>query len=164
MKHLTLVAMLLVLAVGAGTANVAAEPTNVEQSQSQAAAACFLPKTKFVLHAGLAFGAFHRYLYKPFKAHAFTGASKVKTIAKAAAAALFVYHETNEALKQAHCSKTLTVLVSPLTAVVAAVKSAGSTLKSGGVPDIGALGSEFDAIGNSAGGIGVPIKDIAHGL
>jgi hypothetical protein len=29
------------------------------------------PKTKFVLHAGLAFGAFHRYLYKPFKAGTF---------------------------------------------------------------------------------------------
>jgi hypothetical protein len=25
---------------------------------------------KFVLHAGLAFGAFHRYIYKPFKAGA----------------------------------------------------------------------------------------------
>ena len=29
-------------------------------------------KTKFVLHAGLAFGAFHRYLYKPYKNHAFS--------------------------------------------------------------------------------------------
>jgi hypothetical protein len=28
-------------------------------------------KTKFVLHAGLAFGAFHRYLYKPYQAGTF---------------------------------------------------------------------------------------------
>jgi len=31
-----------------------------------------LAKTKFVLHAGLAFGAFHRYIYEPFRSGAFT--------------------------------------------------------------------------------------------
>ena len=32
-----------------------------------------LPTAKFVLHAGLAFGAFHHWIYKPFKAGAFSG-------------------------------------------------------------------------------------------
>ena len=29
-------------------------------------------KTKFVLHAGLAFGAVHRYIYKPYRSGGFT--------------------------------------------------------------------------------------------
>jgi len=37
-----------------------------------------LPTAKFVLHAGLALGAFHRYIYKPFKAGPFTSGSLFK--------------------------------------------------------------------------------------
>lgn len=51
-------------------------------------------KTKFLLHAGLAFGAFHRYIYKPFKNGGFTPVSSHKlAIVKAGAAGLFAYHE-----------------------------------------------------------------------
>src|SRR5881275_2563083 len=59
-------------------------------------------KTKFVLHAGLAFGAFHRWIYKPAKAgelaHPF---QHPLTAAKAALAAAFVYHEVKLALADA---------------------------------------------------------------
>jgi hypothetical protein len=123
-----------------------------------------LPKTKFVLHAGLAFGAFHRYIYKPFKAGSFTGPDKVKTIAKAAVAALFVYHELNEALKQAQCSHTLQVLVSPITALLGTIKTATDTLKSGGLPDISSLGNSFDQLGQTAATNGISIIDLAHSL
>ena len=71
-------------------------------------------KTKFVLHAGLAFGAFHRYIYKPFRSGGFTPALKHKlAIVKAGAAALFAYHEIKIALVDAQSSATLSKLVSP---------------------------------------------------
>src|SRR5947209_2597206 len=73
-------------------------------------------KTKFVLHAGLAFGAFHRYIYKPLKQGKFSGGlfhHKVATI-KAALAAAFAYHEVKLALKDARSSKILSKALSPL--------------------------------------------------
>src|SRR5581483_11234934 len=60
-------------------------------------------KTKFVLHAGLAFGAIHRYIYKPYKQGKFAGGlfhHKLATI-KAALAAGFAYHEIRLALNDA---------------------------------------------------------------
>src|SRR5579871_5950614 len=89
--EVAVVVLLVALAIGASSASSAtASSTGAAQVKN---ATCFFPKTKFVLHAGLAFGAFHRYIYKPFKAGSFTGPDKVKTIAKAAIAAAFVYHE-----------------------------------------------------------------------
>ncbi len=151
----------LVLALGLGASGASATGSSAAGAQQ---ATCFFPKTKFVLHAGLAFGAFHRYIYKPFKAGAFTGPDKVKAIAKAAIAGAFVYHELHEALKQAQCSHTLTVLVSPITAVLGVITNATNSLKGGSVPDIASLGSSFDQIGQTAGGVGTPIKDIISNL
>ncbi|MET9070245.1 hypothetical protein, partial [Streptosporangium sandarakinum] len=52
-------------------------------------------KTRFALHAGLALGAFHRYIYRPLRSGGFkAGAEKRKrTFAKAAVAGLFTIHE-----------------------------------------------------------------------
>ncbi|MGW5260131.1 hypothetical protein ACWEQG_04100 [Microbispora sp. NPDC004025] len=52
-------------------------------------------KTRFALHAGLALGAFHRYIYKPLRSGGFkAGAEKRKrTIAKAAIAGAFALHQ-----------------------------------------------------------------------
>ena len=62
-------------------------------------------KTKFLLHAGLAFGAFHRYVYKPFKAGAFSHPLQHKlALLKAGAAALFVVHEVRKAREDAQAS------------------------------------------------------------
>src|SRR5579872_4769375 len=118
----------LVALSAVGVSSVAAAPL---QTARAGEAACFLPKTKFLFHAGLAFGAFHRYIYKPFKAGSFSGPDKVKTIAKAAIAAAFVYHELHEALNQAQCSSTLAVLVSPITAVLGLITNATNSLKGG---------------------------------
>ncbi len=52
-------------------------------------------KTKFVIHVGLAFGAFHRYIYDPYKAGAFRAGAggRTKALLKAGAAALYAAHE-----------------------------------------------------------------------
>jgi hypothetical protein len=77
-----------------------------------------LAKTKFLLHAGLAFGAFHRWIYKPFKAgelqHPFT---HKLTFIKALAAGGFVLHEVRLARADAAHSKLLSHVVLPLAEV-----------------------------------------------
>ncbi|MBO0691872.1 MAG: hypothetical protein J2P58_03150, partial [Acidimicrobiaceae bacterium] len=51
-------------------------------------------KTKFVLHSALAFGAFHRYIYKPFRSGSFSSSNhftkRLLAFGKATAAGLFV--------------------------------------------------------------------------
>ena len=59
-------------------------------------------KTKFVLHAGLAFGAFHRWIYKPFKAGELSHPFRHKLVfVKALAAGAFVLHEVKLAREDA---------------------------------------------------------------
>src|SRR5512135_2757309 len=66
-------------------------------------------KARFVANAGLAAGAFHRYIYKPLKAGGFKqGADKRKrTFAKAAVAAVFVANRLNAAKENARGDPTL---------------------------------------------------------
>ncbi len=73
-------------------------------------------KTKFVLHAGLAFGAFHRYIYNPYRAGTFKAGApgRTKALAKAGASALFVAHEVKAARDAAAGDPTLCKLAAPL--------------------------------------------------
>ncbi|WP_433246196.1 hypothetical protein ACQPYK_44800 [Streptosporangium sp. CA-135522] len=66
-------------------------------------------KTRFALHAGLALGAFYRYIYKPLRSGGFkAGAEKRKrTFVKAAVAALFAAHELKVAKRFAMANPTL---------------------------------------------------------
>jgi hypothetical protein len=87
---------------------------------------------KFIFHAGLAFGAFHHFIYTPFKDGKFTKGSlfsKIKTYAGAALAGAFTYHETKLALEDAKQNKALSVLVAPLTALVSLFDSIVSKIK-----------------------------------
>ncbi|MER5646931.1 hypothetical protein [Streptosporangium sp. NPDC002524] len=66
-------------------------------------------KTRFALHAGLALGAFYRYIYKPLQSGGFkAGAEKRKrTFAKAAVAGLFTLHELKVARRFALANPTM---------------------------------------------------------
>jgi hypothetical protein len=102
------------------------------QSGASTAPHVHFAKTKFLLHAGLAFGAFHRYIYKPFRNGGFTPVSSHKlAIVKAGAAGLFAYHEVKIALVDARSSATLSKLVSPLTALQGRLSSLGQQLHNG---------------------------------
>ena len=93
-----------------------------------------LAKTKFVLHAGLAFGAFHRWIYKPFKAGYFAHPLSHKvTLIKAGLATAFVVHELKLALHDAQADPTLSKLVAPITAIQNKLNGAASSIKSGKV-------------------------------
>jgi hypothetical protein len=122
-----------------------------------------LPTVKFVLHAGLAFGAFHRWIYKPFKAGAFSGGlfKHKLTVLKAGLAGLFVYHELKLAVKDAQASPKLAKLVAPVTALADKIKSIGSSVKSG-KPDASSLSSangDITSVSGLASAAGIPVPD-----
>jgi hypothetical protein len=92
-----------------------------------------LPTAKFVLHAGLAFGAFHRWIYKPLKNGTFSGGVFKHKVAlvKAGLAGLFAYHELKLAIEAARASPKLQKLVAPVTALGDKLRSIGQSAKSG---------------------------------
>jgi len=113
-------------------------------------------KTKFVLHMGLAYGAFSRYIKNPYQRGAFKkGAPKRKrAIVKAALAGAFSYRELKLARRAAESSEVLrTKLLGPFDTVLDQFGGALAGLKDGKLPtDLGSL------IGGMAG-----LKTIASG-
>jgi hypothetical protein len=169
-RLLALVSLVLTLAVGASIAPAAsASPLRL----ASASAVCdtghvYFAKTKFVLHAGLAFGVFHRYIYKPFKAGAFKSGSpgRLKAGIKAAIAAAFVYHELKLACKDANNSSLLRPLLAPLNLAVGAFSSLEAKLKGGSFTDstlTGAAGA-VDGLGKQSSGLGLHIPDLVAGF
>lgn len=155
-----LVAVVLVtsLVAGCGSSKSASSGTAPSGSTSIAHA-----KTKFVLHAGLAFGAFHRWIYKPAKKGDFNHPLTHKlAVVKAAAAGLFTYHELKLALKDAQADPTLSKLVAPITALQNKMQGIASNLKSGNVntADITAAEGSVTSIDQLAAGSGQKITDI----
>jgi hypothetical protein len=121
-------------------------------------------KTKFVIHAGLAFGAFHRWIYKPLKAGTFSGKSLLrnkKALFKAGLAGLFAYHELKLALKDAKSSPLLTKLLTPVTALANKLKSIGTGLKRGKVDQaaIESTNSDIAAANGAASAAGSNIQE-----
>src|SRR4030088_2328381 len=86
---------IMTTAIGCGSSTKTVSETAANgQVSSQTVPNVHFAKTKVVLHMGLAFGAFHRYIYKPLRAGAFKSgaAGRVKALLKAGAAALFAVH------------------------------------------------------------------------
>lgn len=111
-------------------------------------------KTKFVAHAGLAFGAFHRYLYKPYRAGTFTTGStrsKVLAFAKAGAAALFVKREVRLASEDVKANPTLCkAIAAPLASLGDTITGAVDRLKTGDASGIVAANSAVSAVESGA--------------
>jgi hypothetical protein len=139
-------------------------PLVADASATPRAQAAVAPAAKFVLHAGLAAGAFHRYIYKPFKAGTFKSGAKGRRFAllKAGLAGLFAYHELKLAINDAKASKTLARLVAPLTALSARLQALGSSLRGGKVApaDINHVNGQLGMVAAQAAKAGSPIKDL----
>lgn len=119
-------------------------------------------KTKFVLHSGLAFGAFHRWLYKPFKAGTFNkGADgRIKAFVKGGLAALFVKREIRLATEDVKASPALCkAMIKPLAKVGDTVKSAFDKLKSGDSSAIEDLNSTISSAEATSKSNGVEIQE-----
>lgn len=171
MRKLAALALLILavgLAAGCGSSSSSsssngASPASSSQSSTQQSGTTHFAKTKFVLHAGLAFGAFHRYIYKPFKEGKFSGGllhHKVATV-KAALAAAFAYHEIRLALDDARSSKILSTLLHPLLALQTKLSSLHDGLKSGKVDGsaIDSAQSDTSSISAQSSQKGQPIQD-----
>jgi hypothetical protein len=165
----SLVALLSVLALaaaGCGSSNSSSSPSASAPAAAGATTSTTsttkFAKTKFVLHAALAFGAFHRWIYKPAKAgtlrHPF---SHPLTAAKAALAGAFVYHELKLALSNAQASPTLSKLVAPITALQDKFRTLAASVKSGGTSpgDVTGIDSAISSIKEQAASAGQPITE-----
>ncbi len=169
--RIPLVALLAVIAIGlsacGGTTSNSSNGSGSAQGTSSEPATSFA-KTKFVLHAGLAFGAFHHFIYKPYRAGGLHGFGLVK----AGLAGLFAYHEVKVALEDAKSSPLLTRLVSPLTALSEKLQSVGAQLKSGTLDraaveatnaDVAATGAASKAAGQAINEVTPSASQLAGG-
>jgi len=164
-RPLLIAALVVVIALGAGACGSSSKSSSAGATGGAAATSTtttHLAKTKFVLHAGLAFGAFHRWIYKPLKSgeleHPLT--HKAATL-KAALAAGFTYHELKLALADAQADPTLSRLVAPITALQNKINGLGPGLKAGHV-DAGQIDQANGSIGSihaGAAAAGQPITE-----
>ncbi|HKS52348.1 MAG TPA: hypothetical protein VJS67_10815 [Pseudonocardiaceae bacterium] len=115
-------------------------------------------KTKFVLHAGLAFGAFHHFIYAPYKASTRPG---VGALVKAGLAGLFTVHELKLAKADAESSPTLCHLAAPFDKASTAMNSSIGQVKSGQASsqDIESLNNDVNALQRGAQADGAPAPD-----
>jgi hypothetical protein len=151
----------LLVVTGCGSKTVTDTGAN-GQTTTRTVPNVHFPKTKFLLHSGLAFGAFHRYIQKPLQAGTFkTGApGGKKAFAKAAAAALFSYHELKQARDAAESSDVLRrKVVDPLDGVLAKIHGLAKALKLGTVGDLAGAVSGLDSLKSAAAGAGANIQD-----
>jgi len=120
-------------------------------------------KTKFVLHVGLAFGAFHRYIYKPFRAGVFgKPLSHKAALVKGALATAFIIHELKIAYTDAQSSPILSKLVSPITALMNKIDAMTAQFKAGRYDpsQIKSAQSDVASISTMSDGAGAVIKDL----
>lgn len=124
-----------------------------------------LDKTRFAAHLGVAFFAFHRWVYNPYKAGSFkTGAQgRTKTLVKGGAALLFAVHELKVSSDIAHKSKSplLQKLAGSLDSLKGEYSSLGAKLKGGqfNPADIEAANTHVSAAGAGAAAAGVAAKE-----
>lgn len=163
---LLLLAGTLVLA-GCGTKTVSSTNANGHVS-TQTVPNVHFAKTKFVLHMGLAFGAIHRYIYKPLRNGALRRGApgRVKVLLKGAAAAVFAVHELRLAHDDALASNLLRPLANKVDSLGSKLSGLVSGLKSGSVNPATILSSSgaADALGSASSGLGVGIKDISSAI
>lgn len=161
----------LVLAIGltgcGKNASTSSGPTTASASSSTGAAnatesgSC--KKVRFALHAGLAAGAIHRYLWKPYQAGTFkAGAQGRKTaIVKGALAGAFALHELKVAESDIRGCPGAQAITSALQSGLTQIGGLAAGLKAGNL-DPSALTSANGSISSleaKSNEAGVPIKE-----
>jgi hypothetical protein len=119
-------------------------------------------KTKFVLHTGLAFGTFHRYIYKPFKAGGFSEGAQGRVVSfiKAGATVLFIKREIRLATEDVKANPTLCkAIAAPLSNLSDTVSGAVTKLKGGDPSGITDANSAISDITSKSSSGGAPITE-----
>ena len=161
-----LTVLVVLVAAGCGSGAKVATTTNAQgKTELACSGKVHFAKTKFVLHAGLAFGAFHRYILKPYRTGAFAKGApgRTKALVKAGASALFAYHELKVARTDAVCDgPRLRKLADSLSSALASLNALRALKAGTGLGAIGIAGQALDRLGGDAASGGAPIKDINH--
>ena len=167
MRPLALVlAVAMIVLVGCGKSSTSSSGGSAAVTTSQSGSA-LTNSAKFALHAGLAFGAFHRYIYKPLKSGELKSPFSHKLVLlKAAAAAAFTLHEIRLAKEAARGSPRLARLIAPLSVLGAAVGAAVASAKSGHVDSASLQGgsSTITSIKRDASSAGTSIAETTPSL
>jgi hypothetical protein len=134
------------------------------QSHTQAHPALF-DKTRFVIHLGLAYFAFHHFVYNPYKAGSFKSGASHRTVSilKAGAALLVTYHELKVAydIAKGSSSGVLRTLSKPMTGLIATANRVANKLKGGQYNDaeVKSTIDSANAFSRQATHNGISIKD-----
>jgi hypothetical protein len=166
-KQLLVLGLLGALLMGALSPSLAGTVSAAPavRSHSQAHAALF-DKTRFAFHLGLAYFAFHHFVYNPYKAGSFkAGAShRTTSILKAGAALLVTYHELKVAYGIAKDSNSgvLHALIKPMTGLINTANRVANKLKGGQYSDaeVKSTIDSANAFSRQATHNGISIKDI----
>jgi hypothetical protein len=121
-------------------------------------------KTKFALHAGLGFGAFHHFLYEPFKSGRFAAGSpgRVRRLAEAGLATAFTVHELRLAKQDAEANPTLCrVVAAPLDDAAASLQRLDSPIRSGqvGGGDLEQVNNTIEQAQRGSAQAGTPVAE-----
>ena len=169
-RVMALVVGLTILLGGTAACGSSNKSTNAATSASQASGAVTgspstgscaqagtrkIPKTRLLADLGLTYGAFHRYLYKPFKAGSFhQGANgRTKAIIKAGLASLAIVKLLSNAGKNAAADPTLCKYVPSIDGIKASLAGLTAKIKSGTATsgDVDGTSGLFDQLKNSTG-------------
>ena len=162
-KQLAILGLLVALLVGACAPSFGG--TAAAASHTPARAHLF-DKTRFAFHLGLAYFAFHHFVYKPYRAGAFRAGSphRTRSIIKAGVALLVTAHEVRKAydIARKSNSRVLHALIKPMDTLIAKSNAVANKLRGGQYND-----AEVRDIVNSANGFsrqatknGISIKDV----
>jgi hypothetical protein len=122
-------------------------------------------KTKFLLHAGLAFGAFHRYLYKPYQAGTFKSGAhgRIRAFLKSGLAALYIKREVRLASADVAANPTLCKAIgAPLRSIGDGIQAAVSKLKGGDASALTAIQSTVTSVEGKAAHNGTTVTENAN--
>jgi len=116
-------------------------------------------KTRFLLHMGFAFYAFHHFVYNPYKAGAFSKGTprRFLRLVKASVALIFAYHEVKVSVDIANRSNSgfLHALVKPINALGAKMNNVANQFRGGNLDtnQLKDLAHTSDSVGSQSGGI-----------
>jgi hypothetical protein len=120
-------------------------------------------KTKFLVHSGLAFGAFHRYILKPYRAGKLKKGApgRTKALIKAGVAGAFAAHEIGQARRAALSDDTLRPLVSRLDRLAARLGPLATALKGGSLSptDLAGAAAAIESLREARQQKGATIRD-----
>lgn len=136
-------------------------PSTVSCPQVQSAS---FDKTKFVFHAGLGFGAFHHFIYAPFRSGGFAAGTpgRIRRLAEAGLATAFTVHELRLAKQDAEANPTLCrVVAAPLENAAASLQRLRGPVSSGQVSggDLDQVNGTIEQARRGSSEAGTPVAD-----